>query len=303
MAGVVFTDIDESRNRLVVAVASAPVRARVATAINRLQLPPEAVLIEEHAPILQAQTLRDVQRPPLAGTQIAFSGSLCTHGPAAVTHVGGQPWDGISYFMTNSHCTDVQGGVENTQYYQPTVAASNHIAVEDRDPMYFTGGACPAGRRCRHSDAALIRYDQPWPDALGTIARTTFFAQFSGSLTLSDQFSILGFYTQTQPYVGAPFVGMQLEKMGRTTGWTMGAVTNTCVDTNVGGTDITLFCQAFVNAGVGPGDSGSPVFQSGGGFYADLYGILWGSAGGTSFVFSSLRSVESELGVFYYCYC
>ncbi|HEX8696236.1 MAG TPA: hypothetical protein VF746_27710 [Longimicrobium sp.] len=307
MQGVVFTDIDEARNRVVVAVENAPVRTRVAAALARLGLPRDAVLIEERAPVVQVQTLQDFYRPPVAGLQIAWSFNLCTHGPAAETYVPGQGWDGISYFMTNSHCTDVQGGVENTQYYQPSVAAGNHIGFEVRDPLYFTGGSCPAGLRCRHSDAALVQYDQAWPgvDAFGAIAHTQFSGQFSGSLTFGSPptFTIWGFWSPTQPYISAPYVGQTLEKVGRTTGWTAGPVTNTCVNTNVGGTNIHLFCQMFVNAGVGGGDSGSPVFASFGTLNPYLYGILWGSAGGTSFVFSPLPSVEAELGRFYYCYC
>jgi hypothetical protein len=303
MTGVVFTDVDEESNHVLIAVDRAPIRVEVMAALTRLGLPADAVQVVEHAPIRQLQTVQDYRRPPLAGMQIAYSGALCTSGPAL--EVNWTPWDGVSYFITAAHCTDIQGAADGTQYYQPLVGGGNHVAVEERDPAFFSGGACPPGRRCRYSDAALIRYDSPWPDALGSIAQTTSFGQYSGSLTLGGQdvASILWFNGNAQDWISPPFVGQQIEKVGRTTGWTRGGVTNTCVDINPGGTDITMLCQTLVNAGAGPGDSGAPVFESGGSSYATLYGVLWAGSGGTSFAFSPLKNVESELGVFYYCYC
>ena len=102
----------------------------------------------------------------------------------------------------------------------------------------------------------------------------------------------------------SPVVGETLNKVGRTTGWTRGTVSATCVNTNVAGTNITQLCQGFVNAGVAGGDSGSPVFRvtnapaSGD---VRLYGILWGgNSAGTLFVFSPIGSVNiqrsTELG-------
>jgi hypothetical protein len=76
-------------------------------------------------------------------------------------------------------------------------------------------------------------------------------------------------------------------------------VTSFCADVNVDGTDITLFCQTFVDAGGAGGDSGSPVFAWDGGYYglATLHGVLWGvSSSGNVFVFSTIGNVERELG-------
>jgi hypothetical protein len=311
LPGVVFTDIDESRNRLIVAVESASKRAGVAAALKRLQLPPEAVLIEEHAPVVPAGTLREFRRPTLAGMQIAYGtvfNGPCTLGADALTweasgHIGR---DGFGYFITNSHCTNTQGGTENTLYYQPSVTGAS-IATEVRDPLYFTGGLCPFGRRCRRSDAALVRYHQTGtPGGFGQIARTTSVGGASGSITLSNpEFDYYaGFYGAAQPWEPPPFVGQPMDKVGRTTGWTRGTVTSTCVDQNVAGSDVTFFCQTRVSgAGADVGDSGSPAFQDRNGNPL-LLGIVWARfQTGTGFVFSPLRSVEAELGTFYYCLC
>ena len=167
------------------------------------------------------------------------------------------------------------------------------------DPAFATGGQviggieCPAGRRCRFSDAALVRSEGD--QAVGYIARTTSRGRYTGSLTISTSNPRFSFTSQS----GVAFPGTQVEKVGRTTGWTHGPVTSFCADVNVGTTDITLLCQTIVDAGSGPGDSGSPVFAWDGGTYglAPLHGILWGgNDSGTSFVFSTIGNVERELG-------
>jgi hypothetical protein len=90
-------------------------------------------------------------------------------------------------------------------------------------------------------------------------------------------------------------IGLIVNKVGRTTGWSAGRVTQTCVNTGVSGTNIVQFCQTFVKAKVNSGDSGSPTFVITGGTNVRLVGILWGGGGG-SFVFSPLKNIEAELG-------
>jgi hypothetical protein len=92
-------------------------------------------------------------------------------------------------------------------------------------------------------------------------------------------------------------VGELLDKVGRTTGWTRGAVLATCVDVGVSGARIAMLCQDFVEAAVAGGDSGSPVFQQVGDKDATLYGILWGGAG-SLYVFSAMENIREELTEF-----
>jgi hypothetical protein len=313
--GVVFTDIDEGRNRLLIAVENAQARTRVASAISGLGVPRDAVLIEEHAPIVRLETLQDRQGGGMGGLQIEFDVFICTLGLNAQTYIPGQPGDGIQYFVTNSHCTNVQGGVENTRYYQPDIQAGNEIGVEVRDPDYISGGNCPPGRRCRHSDAALVRYDDPTNQWVRYIARTQFFDRVAGSITLadgmSDYFDMADFWGNPNRPPGylAPVLGQTLYKVGRTTGWTDGPVANTCATVNVGGTDITLFCQLLVDGGADEGDSGAPVFSTPDDPYAPMgaaiaYGVLWGGTPDRrSFIFSGIPSINAELGTLYYCNC
>ena len=280
--GAVFIDLDENTNRLRIGVEHMGAAASVRGVLARLGVPSSAATVELADPIYQVATLRDLVRPVTAGLQINFGGFVCSIGFNASLN-------GQASFVTASHCTDRQGGTEGTQYFQPSSSvAGSFIGTEVDDPRYFRGGACPKGRKCRFSDSARIAYAAGVASDLGGIAQTT--GANNGSLTIAGTMRI----TADDNTGGA--VGQTANKIGRTTGWTSGAITATCVHTNVSGSNITQLCQTFVNAGVGGGDSGSDVFRVSGGT-ATLLGVLWGGNGaGTQFVFSPLGQVRQELG-------
>jgi hypothetical protein len=92
-------------------------------------------------------------------------------------------------------------------------------------------------------------------------------------------------------------VGQVVGKVGRTTGWTTGKVTNTCVNVEID--DIVQLCQTIVAARAGGGDSGAPVFR--GASNITLVGILWGGivnrkGFGTTYFYSPMANIERELG-------
>ena len=281
LRGTVYVDADEARNRVTIGVERGAGAAPVRAAVARLGVPASAVVVEEVEPFTYAATLRSRVRPVRGGLQINFPGFLCTLGFNAIR-------SGQRSFITNSHCTTEQGGTEGTPYWQPTqTAAPARIGTEVADPAYGQSGGCPAKRRCRRSDAARARYADGAASVLGSIHRTT--GPNNGSLTISGNFSIVA--------EGSPVVGQTANKVGRTTGWTRGAITNTCVHVNVSGTIITQLCQSIVSAGVGGGDSGSPVFRRpNSGSNVTLLGILWGGSGNGIFVFSPISNIEGELG-------
>lgn len=286
--GVVFTDVDEARNRVTIGVSSDAAAKLVARTAARLGDDAAAVHIETVDPILPMVTLRDAVRPVPGGMQINFPGFLCTLGfnirassPVASNMRG---------YVTNSHCTTTQGGVENTPHGQPTLA--QRIGQEIYDPIYFTGAPCPAGRRCRYSDSSVGRYDANVPSAFGRIARTTGI----NSLTI-DSISPHFIITAER---SAAMTGEAIHKVGRTTGWSSGNITQTCATVNVGGTNITLFCQNIVVGpaqSVGGGDSGSATWsftQGGGPNDITLRGLLWGGSGSTLFVYSPLDQIAQD---------
>jgi len=283
----VFADNDETANQLVIGVENPGIATAVEAVMRARGVPASAYRIELTEPIHFAATLRDRHRPTMGGIQIHFGNYLCTLG-FNVDHA-----DGPS-FITNSHCTNHQGGTEGTQYYQPL--SSNDptvIAVEADDPGYFKNGQCSRGKQCRYSDSSRALYQPGIQSNRGYIGKTT--GVNSGSITLNGSFRVTSQDNSSTNFSGT------VHKVGRTTGWTSGTVTNSCVTVNVSGTNIQLLCQTIVqNSGtriVGPGDSGSNMFQRLSGDDVKLIGILWGgNSSGDLLVFSPLKSIQDDLG-------
>ena len=284
LSDVVFTDADETRGRLVVGVLNrrggeGQVRGR----LRALGVDSQSVDVVETEPIFALATLRDESSTIVGGLQIRFSQYLCSLG-----FIAHKP-NGDMGFVTASHCSDRQGSVDGTAYYQPLdQVASDFIGTEVADPAYVRGPGCPKGRKCRLSDANFS-LGSGRPQTFGSIARTI----APGSLEIaSSPFNIKA--------EGTANVDMTVHKVGRTTGWTSGRVSNTCVNTGVQGTTIVLLCQTFVTSSsviVGGGDSGSPAFLITNGNDVALVGGLWGgNQSGTQFVYSPIAAIRSELG-------
>jgi hypothetical protein len=290
LPGTVFADHDEAAGRLVFGVEHAGAINGVRAALAALGIPAAAYSVEITSPIYAVASLRDRWRPTRGGLQIHFGQYLCTMGFNVDRSEERS-------FITNSHCTNKQGGTEGTQYYQPTSSVDGTvIGTEVDDPTYFRGGACPRGRICRYSDSARALYSSSVSSTRGAIAKTS--GPNNGSLEVTGAFTVTSQNNSTTKFT----IGTTVNKVGRTTGWTQGNVTRTCVNTNVSGSNITQLCQTFVEDPngavlVGGGDSGSNVFGITSGDNVQLVGILWGgSSNGKLFVFSPLKQVQDELG-------
>lgn len=295
--GTVFLDTDEVSNRLRIGVEDLSLAPKVEAELARRAVPRAAVLIEKTSPVRFVTTLNDYIRPVDGGLLIDYNTSWCTLG---VNVYYSNPYWGASStpsFMTASHCTNVQGGIQNPSTYSQGGAA---IGTEYVDPEYSTSATdpyCPPGRRCRHSDVALGRYNAQTTFNLGGIARTTYSGNTTRGSTDIDpsnpRFWIVAGYNY-------PTVGQYLNKVGATSGWTWGRVSSTCVDYNVGFSDVTLYCQHRADGRAEGGDSGSPVFEWPTGTSSVYFaGILWGADIGVApqfFVFSSPGNISTDLG-------
>lgn len=309
VAGALTSDIDERNNRLRFTGIDASALSGILAAVTGAGVPSAAVEVALRGPVFQVASLRDRIRPAHGGLQLQFFASPispvlynCTLGFNVLA-------GGVQSFVTNSHCSNVQGGeTPRTDYYQSVrggVQADNlsYIASEVDDPDYVIGGAgCPAARQCRYSDASRAQYAAGQTFAIGRIARTallnTIRAQDSVRFLAIDSLAPQWRITAEQ---GNTVLGQTLNKTGRTTGWTQGTVEETCVNVSVTDSPITQLCQTIVGAHVAGGDSGSPVF----GLHTDgtvfLAGILWGSStnlttGLVRFIMSPLSAIERELG-------
>ena len=297
---VTFTDLDEGKNRLRFGIHPDRRPDAALARVAALGIPDEAVVMEFENYTSMAKVTSRI-RPIVGGIQIKFGfGNRCTLGFNAVVD------DVIQGFVTNSHCTNTQGGTEGTVYKQPKdgLLGANRVGTEFADPAYTaTLSGCPVGRVCRLSDSAFVAYDNGVSFDLGKFARPDGW----GSKTISA--ADPDFELRSGLVAVAFLTGTVLRKVGRTTGLTAGVLDGTCIDVNAGA-NITLMCQWEVDAdptvggGVSPiadfGDSGSPVFMRFSSPNPDnevaLFGILWGgSSVNDNFIFSSLADVNAEL--------
>ncbi|MDE2872603.1 MAG: hypothetical protein OXQ94_13065 [Gemmatimonadota bacterium] len=218
-----------------------------------------------------------------AGYQIqAVGGGYCTLGFTAIT------FDGQPAAVSNSHCSSTAFSLDNAWSGQPTNSYHFGWEIVDPDKKWCFGltppfkiGPIPipiplVPHPCRDADAALMRVDTAKAAiALGEIARTIDKSNCDDcrmSLDIDEDNPTIQI-TSIQPYNVANEI---LHKIGRTTGWTFGAVEQTCVDWfSTGG--MVIKCSDVVDYSNDPGDSGSPVFE-----YDDdrgtaqLRGIHWG---------------------------
>jgi hypothetical protein len=169
--GAVYSDIAEGTNHLRFGALDAAGVANVTAAVLAAGVPSEAFVVVETAAIEQLHTLRDKVRPVDGGYQINFFdlaspgvrtlSLVCTLGFNVVK-------DGVNSFITNSHCTNHQGGTEDTKYYQPLMDDGDHlvqeanvIGIEAEDPAYDAISCATdflPGTVCRFSDASRARY-------------------------------------------------------------------------------------------------------------------------------------------------
>lgn len=302
VAGIVLGDVDEGNNRLYFGVSGPTAALGVHSALTSLGIPASAFVVEQRASIAAVSTLRDRVRPLQGGLQINFFPTppgvapvtlICTLGFNVVRY-------GVSGFMTNSHCTNVEGGEETpTDYYQnrQSHGAPDFVGAELDDPHWTSqlNLDCPPPLACRYSDAALVAYAPGAQVSLGRIARPD-----EITTVVTDTLHPIAGEFRIKAEQADPVQGEIAHKVGRTTGWTTGVTTRTCVDIIAVGTSHIRLCQVLVGGIVDGGDSGSNVFRrKGTGSNVVLLGILWGGSTDENvaeWAHSPLSGIEREIG-------
>jgi len=308
LAKVIFLDLDEACGCIMVGVVDAATAAQVGVFATQHGVPQTLVKTAITKRIVRLQSLTGSLRPTMAGVQVENRRTMqCT--------IGLPTWSfnlGKYGFLTASHCTEgPQGGSGGTRFYQPggSFFGSDGVANETTDPVLFDNSQnseCPMGRRCRYSDVAFAEYDQQDLGIIGRVARPGMTCTMRGTSCDVAMQRATDDIRLRSGIIGLR-EGDEVDKVGRSTGWTRGRIIATCLNHNIhdeDGTDtmMTMLCQTFVAATGGPGDSGSPVFTfhpaSGTGEFA---GILSGGAKDPDmFVFTPIENIERELGGFVY---
>lgn len=283
--GITAGDIDEIRNRIVLGVDDSTQFPAIRTALARLNISREAVVLtfapeqvqNSIAPTTMVDDhLQQSVRPYINGVQIDIGGA---GGECTLGYTVWRPQDANWYFITAAHCTGTIGFVGGGAWGQPNTT-SGSIGYEVADPPTFTNAQdpqCPVGENCRYSDVALFRTT----NINFTHARVAWPAiTWWHPLTFTTRKIVKWF--------GDPIVGLTVYKVGRTTGRTSGTVTRTCYDVINTADNVAKLCQAEANYAAGGGDSGSPVvyIHPDGSLVAT--GVHWGAAG--SLVYFSMSN-------------
>jgi hypothetical protein len=197
--------------------------------------------------------------------------------------------NGHLVMISASHCSPGwMEGPFGDDVFQPWDTFAPRFGYEYYDPQYFSCFSW-GYKDCRNSDGIAYKLEG---NVMGfAVARTL---SWNGSTTIDES-------NPTLPIVGLVrnnIVGEYLDKMGRTSGWTYGAVAETCEDRNLrrfDGEERRVYCMDRINTTAEPGDSGGPVFRlvsSNGAYSAEIRGIV--SAEGLWL--SDVRQIEVDLG-------
>ena len=288
---IIAVDADEERNAVWVGVESASDVRTVRAFARNVGIPDDALVISVQARPESRMSLQNQWGAPLtglaAGLQIDAAsgpGGECSIGFIAVDASGNQG------FVTASHCSTQQYYTDNSAQYQPTAESMYLVAREIKDRGEYLCNWPATVKWCRLSDASFFKAQLGVPLMLGKITRTTAYGQGArGSLTVDNANPSFDIGRKATRWDIA--VGDRMDKVGRTSGWTRGNVTQACVRLQ------DFECQYVTTTWSEPGDSGSPIFFESLGT-AVLNGILWGGPYGdwNTTWFSPIWGIEGDLG-------
>lgn len=300
---IVESEINIEKNVFSIGIMESGNRSDFHKIIREFSIPEDAVEMYETEPVQllsssknnemiyrSNHTLEDRVRPVRGGLRIArpipndpTKETTCTFGFNIKLN-------GTDMWVTNSHCIYQFSNTGNTPFYQHTSSnslSSRFVGTEFRD--YQGSGSW------RYSDAAIIDHSGGQSLEFAGIFATEYAGVIWGDFGSIDlvpyqndygQFEIIHEFTGPSDI----FNGLQINKVGRRTGWTLGFVKSTCMNiSNI--SDLngwSLYCQIRSNVYSRGGDSGSPVF-----FYdhppsslnepAALIGIHWGRTSNRSY--------------------
>ena len=288
--GVYSSDLDEVLNRVTIGADSSEATAAEAAAIGiliSLSVPVAAIhfsLGRQPVSSIGVANARSLAHAiyEAGDTSLRDDGTALAGGFEIDRSLGGNRYElctaglvitrnSTTYLVTASHCSSTMYNLDTgDDLYQ--VDAGRAIGHEAWDTT--ASGDDPK----RNSDAALITVDT-MTALRGVIARTTSRSYDTyGRIQIDTTRPYLYVYTTSSE----PPVGTYVDKIGRSTGWTYGDVSGTCVDMENTETDKIIACTTKANVFTGKGDSGAALFGWDGEDGADLNGLtvcLFESAG------------------------
>lgn len=230
-------------------------------------------------------------RPVPGGVHMAAAPDLA---PCTVGSANDRYWPQYGTWLpgwvTASHCVAPTWENQFRNVYQPT-STDNQIGYENYDPYGWPCGSYT----CRWSDSAWVRGNYGLAQH-GTIVQTNGWNGNRTVNTANPRFYVWGSRTAQQ--------GMQIEKMGASTGWTTSTIEPApCIDILFN--NKVYKCQDRSPIEASFGDSGGPVFNWwwwNGSSTVELMGIVWGGSPGVHTNISPWHGIEKDLGTIYIQY-
>ncbi|MCY3808599.1 MAG: hypothetical protein OXG58_04035 [Gemmatimonadetes bacterium] len=313
--GVGSLEVDEVSNRIKVGLLDQSARGRVLDLAFELAVPLEMISFwktwpvefatgsaghartaaDAHALAGARPTLQDRVSLPDAGLRGGYqvvgepgSNKECTLGfVAKLTQEPERPNaivpDEKLGFVSASHCSLIESVTDWGVWGQPT--RQDEVGSEEVD-----GGS--------HADATFVAFhdslfDSPRLGKLGSLGRPKerVLGVRPGSLVIDQNFPTITLAGKMDPVAN-----MRVDKVGRTSGWTSGRTTGTCVNHSW---DLWPFCVYQGDFYVDHGDSGGPVFAYDPGA-VKIVGIVIGvskvDGQFTQAIYSSIGKIEQNLG-------
>jgi hypothetical protein len=258
VAGFHSIDADESLNRVRVTVATSASQEEMTNLLISKGMPPSLFVVDLSVAAVPLGSIRGTFRPTGGGIQIANGfNEFCSLGYNVTTSLG------ETGFLTAGHCvhgTSFGTGVTGGTMYQPIIGTQYAIGTILLNPVWNnTSANCGTYTRCTYADALFVQYTTP-SNGAKQVAHTTSLGGggAGGGITFKEWWPNI----QSVPL---SYVGMPVDKVGRSTGWTRGTIQNTCENRAVTVVPSSMSYMALcvdhmVVARTGQGDSGSPVF-------------------------------------------
>lgn len=295
---VVFVDIDEVENGLVIGVASETVRQELLSLAAGSGIPAGGIHVGltvrnsvdrgsadvNAARLVPSGTLSDHQDTIIGGVLIKVDTSACS------AWIGATINQGTQVFATASHCDSVSFAQLDT-----TVIYAHHLGIHDaakewKDPAPKTCSPSPC--QYRWADVALYKVlaDSSAKFSQGWFAQTT---NQTGSRTFHSTQPVL----RIEGEISVPTVGQEVHRVANAKGWRKGPVVRIGVDyPNWDGSGVWLLDNdeaAMVHQG---GDSGGPVVRLVSGKWKILGIHVGGRTNADTSIFSAMWNIEEDVG-------
>jgi len=286
--GLIWFDIAEARNRVVLGIRSEDDRQRVEQALDRVGVAKASRIVTVVGPIRNdVQTILQTLSSKRGGLRIEPDpGGFCTLGFNA-RHAG------TTVFATASHCSATFAGLDDLQPWGQAQRGNTFIGTESEDPARSWYSGCPVfpWPVCRRSDVMLGEYELSGSDTaiVGLSARVEVQGTFTINPTDKDYEIHSGLSTAWNT--------MDVWMTGQANGRQNGKINGTCVTFYDDSLSTYFTCLYSADYDTKKGDSGAPVLYEHPNGDIRLVGLHKGRGNDTLALISPWGNIQIEFSM------